>query len=335
MRTSITRTDCRNLLTPEASITALSDSGVVTMQVLSVPAPSRIHSIQTEDPRRSYFWLQQMMRASGTNVIVLTRLSPQRLEQLIRLEDIEHRWLSEKDDPTSLEPTLERLHQFIVDSFASGGGHIWLDAVEYLISMHGFDATLNFIRSLADAVAGSEWAVLLPFSPSALDSTQIAQIRREAPVFETTAPPPDTTGIEEDVSEAVTAPDTADAQEVEIDEIITPGVEVEPGLVLLSRIPEVSLSRAVLQRRMEQWKAMDFDVSDLLAALVMEREERYARYVEYEEKIRRAVECERRIRELEALGFMTDVTKLRFRLMQLTGLDDIEAILTRLLAEAR
>ena len=335
MCTSITRTDCRNLLTPEASITALSDSGVVTMQVLSVPAPSRIHSIQTEDPRRSYFWLQQMMRASGTNVIVLTRLSPQRLEQLIRLEDIEHRWLSEKDDPTSLEPTLERLHQFIVDSFASGGGHIWLDAVEYLISMHGFDATLNFIRSLADAVAGSEWAVLLPFSPSALDSTQIAQIRREAPVFETTTSPPDTTGIKDDVSEAVTAPDTADAQETEIDGIITPGVEVEPGLVLLSRIPEVSLSRAVLQRRMEQWKAMDFDVSDLLAALVMEREERYARYVEYEEKIRRAVECERRIRELEALGFMTDVTKLRFRLMQLTALDDIEAILTRLLAEAR
>ena len=335
MHTSITRTNCRNLLTPKASITALSDSGVVTMQVLSVPASSRIHSIQTEDPRGSYFWLQQMMRASGTNVIVLTRLSPQRLEQLIRLEDIEHRWLSEKEDPTSLEPTLERLHQFIVDSFASGGGHIWLDAVEYLISMHGFDATLNFIRSLADAVAGSEWAVLLPFSPSALDSTQVAQIRREAPVFETTTSPPDTTGIEEDVSEAVIAPDTADAQEAEIDGIITPGVEVEPGLVLLSRIPEVSLSRAVLQRRMEQWKAMDFDVSDLLAALVMEREERYARYAEYEEKIRRAVECERRIRELEALGFMTDVTKLRFRLMQLTGLDDIEAILTRLLAEAR
>ena len=73
----------------------------------------------------------------------------------------------------------------------------------------------------------------------------------------------------------------------------------------------------------------------VLAALVMEREERYARYVEYEEKVRRAVECERRIRELEALGFMTEVTKLRFRLMQLTGLDDIEEILTRLLAEAR
>ena len=266
---------------------------------------------------------------------VLTRLSPQRLEQLIRLEDIEHRWLTEKEDSTSLEPTLERLHQFMVDCFDSGGGHIWLDAVEYLISMHGFDATLNFIRSLADAVAGSEWAVLLPFSPSALDSTQIAQIRREAPVFETTTSPPDTVGIEDEVSDAATEPDDADVQEKEIDEIIAPGVEVEPGLVMLSRIPEVSLSRAVLQRRMEQWKAMDFDVSDLLAALVMEREERYARYVGYEEKVRRAVECERRIRELEALGFMTEVTKLRFRLMQLTGLDDIEEILTRLLAEAR
>jgi hypothetical protein len=335
MLTSISRTVLGILLTPKASITALSDSVVIAMNVLSVPSMSRIHSIQAEDPRRSYLWLQQMMRSSGANVIVLTRLSPQRLEQLIHLEDIEHRWLTDKEDPASLEPTLERLHQFIVDCFGSGGGHIWLDAVEYLINMHGFDATLNFIRSLADAVAGSEWTVLLPFTPSAFDSTQIAQIRREAPVFETTTSSPDAVGIEDESPEAATEPVAADAQETEIEGIVAPGVEVEPGLVMLSRIPEASLSRAVLQRRMEQWKAMDFDVSDLLAALVMEREERYTRYVEYEEKVRRAVECERRIRELEDLGFMTEVTKLRFRLMQLTGLDDIEAILTRLLAEAR
>ena len=305
------------------------------MKVLSAPALGRIHSIQSEDPRSSYIWLQQMMLASGTNVIVLTRLSPQRLEQLIRLEEIEHRWLTEKEDSASLEPTLERLHQFIVDSFVSGGGHIWLDAVEYLINMHGFYATLNFIRSLADAVAGSEWAVLLPFSPSAFDSTQIAQIRREATVFETTDSAPDTVELDDDSIEDDTESTAADAQETEIDEIIAPGIEVEPGLVMLSRIPEPSLSRAVLQRRMEQWKSMGFDVSDLMAAVVMEREERYTRYVEYEEKVRRAVECERRIRELEDLGFMTEVTKLRFRIMQLTGLDDIEAILTRLLAEAR
>ncbi len=324
-----------NMMTPKASITGLSNSGMVAMETVSVPVVGRIHSIQTDDPRGSYLWLQQMMRLSATELVVLTRLSPQRLEQLIRLEEIDHRWLSEKESPSSIEPTLERLHQFIMDRIETAGGHIWLDAVEYLISMHGYDATLNFIRSIADAAAGSEWAVLLPFSPSAFDSTQVAQIRREAPVFDTTI----STQVDEEPndvhSEREIEPDDADPQKVEFDEIITPGVEVEPGLVMLSRIPEASLSRAVLQRRMEQWSAMDFDVSDLLAALVMEREDRYARYVEYEEKVRRAVECERRIRELEALGFTTEVTKLRFRLMQLTGLDDIEANLTRILAEAR
>jgi hypothetical protein len=141
---------------------------------------------------------------------------------------------------------------------------------------------------------------------------------------------------EDDESKAeVSEEDQREPSEDEVDHE-TVAVEVEPGLLMLSRIPLASLSRAVLQRRLEQWASMGFDVGELEPVLLEDdRENRYNRYLAYEEKVRRAVECERRIRELESLGFNADATKLRFRIMQLTGLDDVELRLERLLAEAR
>jgi hypothetical protein len=122
--------------------------------------------------------------------------------------------------------------------------------------------------------------------------------------------------------------------EEQIDDSIA--IEVEPGFVVLSRIPEKSLSRAILQRRLEQWKRMGFDVSELEPViLVDDRVIRHQRYFAFEEKVRRATECDRRISELEQLGFTTSATKLQFRIMQLTGLDDVESEIEKLLAEAR
>ena len=50
-----------------------------------------------------------------------------------------------------------------------------------------------------------------------------------------------------------------------------------------------------------------------------------------EERIRRAIECERRIQMIEVRGHAVEAAKMRFRIMQLTGLDDVEATLDRLL----
>jgi hypothetical protein len=215
--------------------------------------------------------------------------------------------------------------------------------VEYLGSRHGFDALMNFIQSVGDAVTGSGWTLILPYNPLAFEATQVARLRREAVSIKIDEF--DTSAVESDESDSQSEDDEVKAEVSEEDgrepvevegEHQTAAVEVEPGLLMLSRIPLASLSRAVLQRRLEQWASMGFDVGELEPILLEDdRENRYNRYRAYEEKVRRAVECERRIRELESLGFNTDATKLRFRAMQLTGLDDVELRLERLLAEAR
>ena len=120
------------------------------------------------------------------------------------------------------------------------------------------------------------------------------------------------------------------AEDEETDDEPEPSV-AESKLKMLSSIAEAALTTDVLARRMDQWIDMGFDVSELEQALIGEKSQRYTVYREVEEKIRRAIECERRIQMIEVRGHTVEATKMRFRIMQLTGLDDIENTLDQIL----
>ncbi len=301
------------------------------------PGSSRVYGIQLDDPREGYVWLQQMA-AKDRTLLVLSRLAPTRLSRWINLQSIRFHWVTNRQDSYAIDPALEKINHFLNSTISSDSGIIWLDAVEYLADLHGFDSLIHFVQSLADELVDTNWTLVLPYSPLAFESTQVAKIRREAPNFsiieqkntdDTSEPIKDVT-LEDNSTIGLEETD----DESKIDDSLA--IEVEPGLVVLSRIPEKSLSRAILQRRLEQWKGMGFDVSELEpVVLVNDRTIRHERYFAFEEKVRRATECERRIRELEQLGFTTSATKLHFRIMQLTGLDEVESEIQNLLAEAR
>jgi hypothetical protein len=265
-----------------------------------------------------------------TQITVFSRLSPQRLGQHLKLDRIEFKWLSETMDPHALSPSLERIHHAISTRIATDSGLIWLDAVEYLIHRQGFDSFLAFTRSLADELNGTEWTVLLPFTPLSLDGTEIAHLRREAMPFEieTPTPTPPLEIIEQDEPDSDENTATHDEGEI-VEESISE--HPESKLKMLSSIAEAALSTDVLTRRMEQWIEMGFDVSELDQALSADQSQRYAIYREVEERIRRAIECERRIQMIEVRGHTVEATKMRFRIMQLTGLDDIENSLNQIL----
>jgi hypothetical protein len=294
--------------------------------------------MQLEDPREGYIWLQQM-NTSNRKIVVLSRLSPAKLSRWINLEVVDFHWITSKIDSYAIDPALERLKHFVDSLVIEDEGIIWLDAVEYLVDTHGFDSSIQFIQSVGDTLMDTNWTMVMPYSPLAFKSTEVAKIRREAPNYTISTEPEIQIEGEDSESDVEVSAQLDPLGGEEGDDQLgseAPHIEVEPGLVVLSRIPEKSLSRAILQRRIEQWSVMGFDVSELAPLLLVdERAERYSRYFAFEEKIRRATECERRIRELEQLGFTKEVTKLHFRIMQLTGIEDVEKQLQLLLAEAR
>ena len=297
---------------------------------LNLPPHGRVFTLLSEDPRDSLHWLAMVEHEHQTQITVFSRLSPQRLGQHLKLDRIEFKWLSETMDPHALSPSLERIHHAISTRIATDSGLIWLDAVEYLIHRQGFDSFLAFTRSLADELNGTEWTVLLPFTPLSLDGTEIAHLRREAMPFEieTPTPTPPLEIVEQDEPESDENTTSHDEGEI-VEESISE--HPESKLKMLSSIAEAALSTDVLTRRMEQWIEMGFDVSELDQALSANQSQRYTIYREVEERIRRAIECERRIQMIEVRGHTVEATKMRFRIMQLTGLDDIENSLNQIL----
>jgi len=96
------------------------------------------------------------------------------------------------------------------------------------------------------------------------------------------------------------------------------------GLRHLTRLP-TGFSMDALRRRILQWRRMGFDVSDLEAALVQPDNERERTYRHVEDSVRRAVDLDRRLSNSARHLSAVEVEHFRFRLRQLTGLDDIES----------
>lgn len=69
---------------------------------------------------------------------------------------------------------------------------------------------------------------------------------------------------------------------------------------------------------------MGLDVSEAEAALSFKPDEAYALYSLVEEKVRRAVELEQHLNTSSAGFSATDEATARFRIRQLTGLDELE-----------
>ena len=77
---------------------------------------------------------------------------------------------------------------------------------------------------------------------------------------------------------------------------------------------------------------MGLDVSEAEPVLFMESDDSgYEVYKSVEEKVRTAVELDNRLDLLSEKGFKSDVTKLRFRVRQLTGFVEVEARINELI----
>lgn len=100
-----------------------------------------------------------------------------------------------------------------------------------------------------------------------------------------------------------------------------------PHLVMLTRLPETGFTKQILRKRILQWRRMGLDVSEVEPALHFADSEAHALYSKVEEKVRRAVELERRIDTKESELTASELTTSKFRIRQLTGLDELESLI--------
>ena len=115
-------------------------------------------------------------------------------------------------------------------------------------------------------------------------------------------------------------------------QVETNDVDKKTGLSFLVRIPREGFNKDIARRRILQWRRMGLDVSESEPILFQSSNDKaYEIYKSVEDKVRKAVELDNRLDILEQRGFKSEVTKMRFRVRQLTGFDDVESRINELI----
>ena len=249
--------------------------------------------------------------------LFISRMPQRRLIEHLDIKDIESYWLTERPGDGTISPSYSELMTLISKRLSNHKGTIFLEGLEWLSSLHGFNSLLGFIRTLSDSIHRTYWNMYISVNADSFSSIELNQITREAPILKIDAEN-DMDFIRNETHD-FTANNSSEQIEVELHDNGT------PKLVFLVRLPEKGFSKSLLQRRVLQWRRMGLDVSEVESALYSSNtESMYRAYNVVEEKVRRAVQLDNWVSA--NVNDSQERSIAQFRIRQLTGLDELERL---------
>ena len=258
-------------------------------------------------------YVDKLSMRDQEHVLLLSRLPQRRLIEHIDLDKVEAYWVTTQDVMGSIQPSLDQISDLITKRVENHTGIAIIEGIEWLISLHGFSEVLKFVMVLKDSLHRKPWSILLVVAEDIFEEIQSAKWHREAPSWEMPK--------QVELSEIVSSDDVVPEIVENVDEV----VDSHTSLSFLVRIPKEGYSKEIARTRILQWRRMGLDVSAAEPALFQESDEKgFEIYKSVEEKVRRAIELDNRLDILEEKGLKSEVTKLRFRVRQLTGFDEVE-----------
>ena len=277
---------------------------------MTVVEHGNAYSHSREDGSVLLDWVWEQSKDERQHVLLISRLPHNRLLEHLDLSKVESYWLSEKLVANSIEPSLEKISHLVKSRVANHHGIVVIEGMEWLFSKHGIERCLGFVRMICDAVHRRSWSVVFAIQPGAIPDTAIVRLRREAPQID----------LEKENNEEIIAIEEPGSMAAEVaDESKT------SSLTMLTRLSINGFNHSILRKRLLQWRRMGLDVSELEPGLFIDdMNECHALYQQVEHKVRRAVELDSRLEIIADDVSTAELVKLRFRIRQLTGLDEVE-----------
>ena len=256
------------------------------------------------------------------HILLLSRLPQRRLLEHVDLDRVEAYWVTTQDVMGSIQPSLDQINDLVVNRVENHTGIAIIEGIEWLVSLHGFSDVLSMVMNLKDSLHRKPWSIVFVVSEGIFDEIESAKWHREAPLWEIPKKV-QFTEIEPEVEEQITVEELDDLPLSE---------DGSTPLSFLVRIPREGYSKEVARRRILQWRRMGLDVSAAEPALFIESDDRgFEIYKSVEERVRRAVELDNRLDILLERGWRSEVTKMRFRIRQLTGFNEVEKRINELI----
>ena len=287
-------------------------SGVTSKNLLR----GQLYSCNFADGRSMFEWIDTTSQSKDDHLVFVSRLPHRRLLDRIDVSKVETYWMTHRVGQAHIAPDLEQIHDLILSRISNHHGCIILEGLEWLVTLHGETVMLNFVRSLRDDLHRTQWSILIPIKPLAFNSIWLARFHREAPEIDLEIEGHNE--VEIHVADEIGEEQTTNSLSTE---------EGLPILVMLNRLPEIGFTKPILRKRILQWRRMGLDVSEVEPALHLDSAESYELYAVVEEKVRRAGELEHLVDATQEHLTASEQTTCKFRIRQLTGLDEIQAML--------
>ena len=282
----------------------------------------KTYTLHHESQEILYGYVDKISTNDEVHVLLLSRLPQRRLLEHIDLDKVECYWMTTQDVTGSIQPSLEQVEDLLVKRVENHTGIAIVEGIEWLISLFGFSSVLNLIMRLKDSLHRKPWSILFVVSEGIFDEIEFSKWHRESPKWEI----PNISSNEKTVIET---PANTTTESTEEDVVIE---ESNRSLSFLVRIPRHGYTKEIARKRILQWRRMGLDVSSAEPALFQESDDSsYEIYKSVETKVRRAIELDNRLDILEELGWRSEVTKMRFRVRQLTGFDEVESRINELI----
>lgn len=275
----------------------------------------RIQSIRAENTESFIETFDTFMEQDLQNKIFISRYPQSILMDLVDISEIDCYWLTTTQHSGTIDPSLEKINHFVESNIQQNNGHIYMEGIEWMVSLHGFEAVHSMIRTLAEKVSLSDWMIYISISVGSFETRDLSRLYREAPLLEISNP--NLMVNEDPQDEPLIEPQTSNGIEMDLNDDGT------PKLIFLTRLPRSGFSKQILQRRILQWRRMGLDTSDIESSLYSDDIDKiYSDYRIIEEKVRRATELERHI--IQNISDSQERAVSMFRVRQLTGLDELE-----------
>ena len=147
--------------------------------------PGMVTMIDSQSPDQ-IFALGAHLGHIGHPLLVISRIPGNRLEDDFALPISLTKWLTEKGGGEQVcKATLEDIRREI-EGFLFGAERavIILDGLEFLVGLHGFDRTVELVRSLIDSITTQNHLLMIPADLDVFTSRQRAILLREVDVLD-------------------------------------------------------------------------------------------------------------------------------------------------------
>lgn len=261
-------------------------------------------------------FVDKLSTSHETHTVLISRTPQNQLYTHIDIEKVETYWITNQIVKGSIMPSIEQLEELIMNRVSNHKGTIIVEGIELLYSNNVYSEILNMSMRIKDNLHRRPWSVIFVFADQIFDEIQRAKWYRESPDWKV----PVELLIDMEDFDALATAELSEIDEIELEEI-----ENQRALAMLTRIPRDGYTKEIARKRILLWRRMGLEVSAAEPALYQSDDDKsFSTYKKVENAVRKAIELDNRLDLLGERGHGTAVTKMRFRIRQLTGLTEVE-----------